>query len=123
MVPPAADGWSLQLGWRLWQMMPSSSFKTSFAWTCFCFLAHFVFAFTTVELLPRAKTLMSEYDRQEWYNRAVATLHATIMFMRVLTYWIADNPGWQMDKPLNAFGAMTMDIMMGRFEEAGLSFF
>jgi len=98
---------------RLAATMPSKSYLISLFWLGFCGFVHVFSSFAWVEVVPQMSKVMSLYDRHEWYNRTVALLHAAIMFLRTVTYWYAINPKMSMDQPLDAFGAMTLDIMMG----------
>lgn len=104
---------AIEILFRMVNQMPVGSYKYSFMWFCFCCFLHLAFGFGTVEILPQVQKIMTLYDRQDWYNRGVSIIHAFIMFVRAITYWFLLNPAMKLTLPLDNFGVITLDIMMG----------
>lgn len=107
-----SEGWALAT--RLVRQMPVGSYKVSGMWLGLCIVLHMAGAFGTCEVVENLEKRMSRYDRQDWYNRFVSIIHASIMFVRAICYWGLKNPKMSLEGlQIDQFGVITLDIMMG----------
>lgn len=79
----------------------------------FCFIIYFSSIPLSKLYIPYFKTLDST-NRLLWYQRAISTVHATIMFSLTVYYWLVKNPTWKLITTSDGqYESFTICIMLG----------
>lgn len=92
----------------------SNSLINASLWCLVCFAFQIVVIYISKPCIPGFDQLKKDI-RRTWYNRAVSTAHASIMFLSSIYYWLYINPTMKFSEvnTIHIHQRNTIDIMMG----------
>jgi hypothetical protein len=95
--------------------IPPNMLTNASSWFLFCWVFHCLAALIVKPNWPRFAS-KDKHIRWAFYNRAVAIMHSSTMFMMTIHYFLNINPGYVVNVPFTSEGsamvAMTNDFMV-----------
>lgn len=94
--------------------------RVSISYAALCFILQRLASFLSPLIIPHFEVLQNKKNVDNWNNRVVSLIHASIMSYRAIYFWLvlesgalSVSPEYINQRPISGFESRTIDLMVG----------